>query len=94
MDYIVLNNGVKMPIQRFGVFQIPDAAICEQAVSDAISVGYRLIDTASVYGNERAVGAAIHKSSIPREELLVTTKAWIFEMGYTQTLRAFEASLA
>ena len=94
MDYIVLNNGVEMPIQGFGVFQIPDAAICEHTVADAISVGYRLIDTASVHGNEHAVGAAIHKSSIPREELFVTTKAWISEMGYIQTLRAFEASLA
>lgn len=93
MDFKVLNNGIKMPVQGFGVFQIPDAAKCERVVSDALSVGYRLIDTASVYGNERAVGAAIRKSDIPREELFITTKAWISEMGYEQTLRAFDASL-
>lgn len=61
MDYVTLNNGVQMPMQRFGVFQVSDAFMCEQAVSDAIKVGYRLIDTASVYGNERAVGAAVQK---------------------------------
>lgn len=93
MDFKVLNNGIKMPVQGFGVFQIPDAAKCERVVSDALSVGYRLIDTASVYGNERAVGAAIRKNDIPREELFITTKAWISEMGYEQTLRAFDASL-
>ena len=93
MDYVILNNGVKMPIQGFGVFQIPDAVTCERAVSDALAVGYRLIDTASVYGNEQAVGAAIHKSGISREELFITTKAWVSEMGYDRTLRAFEASL-
>ena len=94
MDFITLNNGIKMPVQGFGVFQIPDAVVCEQAVADAIDVGYRLIDTASVYGNERAVGAAIRKCGIRREELFVTTKAWISEMGYDQTLRAFDTSLA
>lgn len=93
MYFKVLNNGIKMPVQGFGVFQIPDAAECERVVSDALSVGYRLIDTASVYGNERAAGAAIRKSGIPREELFITTKAWISEMGYEQTLRAFDASL-
>lgn len=93
MDFKVLNNGIKMPVQGFGVFQIPDAAECERVVSDALSVGYRLIDTASVYGNERAVGAAIRKSGISREELFITTKAWISEMGYEQTLRAFDTSL-
>lgn len=93
MDFKVLNNGIKMPVQGFGVFQIPDAAECERVVSDALSVGYRLIDTASVYGNERAVGAAIRKSGISREELFITTKAWISEMGYEQTLRAFDASI-
>lgn len=93
MDFKVLNNGIKMPVQGFGVFQIPDAAECERVVSDALSVGYRLIDTASVYGNERAVGAAIRKSGIPHEELFIMTKAWISEMGYEQTLRAFDASL-
>ena len=94
MDYVTLNNGIKMPMQGFGVFQIPDASVCEQAVTDAISIGYRLIDTASVYQNEQAVGTAIRKSDIPREELFITTKAWISEMGYERTLRAFENSLA
>ena len=94
MDYITLNNGVKMPMQGFGVFQVPDSDVCEKAVADALSVGYRLIDTASVYGNEQAVGNAIRKSGIPREELFITTKAWISEMGYDGALRAFDASLA
>lgn len=94
MDYITLNNGVKMPIQGFGVFQVPDSDVCEKAVADALSVGYRLIDTASVYGNEQAVGKAIRKSGIPREELFITTKVWISEMGYDGTLRAFDASLS
>ena len=92
MDFKELNNRVKMPVQGFGVFQIPDATECEKVVTDALAVGYRLIDTASVYGNERAVGTAIRKSGIPREELFITTKAWISEMGYEQTLQAFEAS--
>ena len=94
MDYVTLNNGVKMPIQGFGVFQVPDADICEQAVADALSAGYRLIDTASVYGNEHAVGTAISKSGIAREEIFITTKAWISEMGHDNTLRAFDASLS
>ena len=94
MDFKELNNRVKMPVQGFGVFQIPDATECEKVVTDALAVGYRLIDTASVYGNERAVGTAIRKSGIPREELFITTKAWISEMGYERTLRAFDASLA
>lgn len=93
MEYAVLNNGIKMPMQGFGVFQIPDFEQCRQAVSDALNVGYRLIDTASVYGNERAVGCAIRKSGVSRKDLFITTKAWISEMGYEQTLKAFEASL-
>lgn len=94
MDFKELNNGVKMPMQGFGVFQIPDATECERVVTDALATGYRLIDTASVYGNERAVGAAIRNSGISREELFITTKAWISEMGYEQTLRSFDVSLA
>ena len=93
MDYATLNNGVKMPMQGFGVFQVSDTTNCKQVITNAINVGYRLIDTASVYGNERAVGTAIRQSGIPREELFITTKAWISEMGYDRTLRAFEASL-
>lgn len=94
MNFVTLNNGVRMPKQGFGVFQITDAPACEQAVTDAIETGYRLIDTASVYGNEQAVGAAVRKCHIPREELFLTTKVWISEMGYSRTLQAFDASLA
>lgn len=94
MEFKVLNNGIKMPMVGFGVFQVADAAECERAVSDAIATGYRLIDTASVYGNEGAVGAAIRKSSLPREELFVTTKMWISQAGYERTQRAFEESLS
>ena len=94
MDYITLNNGVKMPMLGFGVFQVTDPVVCERVVADALSVGYRLIDTASVYGNECAVGAALRKSTILREDLFITTKAWISEMGYDRTLRAFDDSLS
>ena len=76
MEYVTLNNGVKMPKLGFGVFQIKNPAQCEQAVLDAISVGYRLIDTAASYGNEEAVGQAIKKCGVPREELFITTKVW------------------
>lgn len=93
MDYTILNNGTKMPMQGFGVFQIPDYDICRQAVTDAIKTGYRLIDTASVYGNEKAVGAAVRDSGISREELFITSKAWISEMGYNRIVQAFDASL-
>jgi 2,5-diketo-D-gluconate reductase A len=71
-----------MPALGFGVFQVSDAAECERAVSDALEVGYRLIDTASAYLNEEAVGRAIASSGIPREELFVTTKLWIQDAGY------------
>ena len=93
MDFKELNNRVKMPVQGFGVFQIPDATECEKDVTEALAVVYRLIDTATDKGNERAVDTANRKSGIPREELFITTKAWISEMGYEQTLQAFEASL-
>lgn len=85
MEYVTLNNGVKMPRAGFGVYQIADAKQCEQAVLDAIEVGYRLIDTAQSYGNEEAVGNAIKKSGVPREELFITTKVWITNYGYDQT---------
>ncbi len=94
MEYVTLNNGVEMPILGFGVFQVEDPAVCEQCVSEAIAVGYRLIDTAAVYLNEEAVGKAIKKSGIPREEFFVTSKVWIKDMGYEQTRLAFERSLA
>ena len=93
MEYITLNNGVKMPMEGFGVFQVPEAEVCEQAVSDALEVGYRLIDTAEAYFNEEAVGAAIRKSGIPREELFITTKLWIQDAGYENAKKAFRTSL-
>lgn len=93
MEYVTLSNGVKMPLEGFGVFQVPEAAVCEQAVIDAFSVGYRLIDTAAAYFNEEAVGAVIRKSGIPREELFITTKLWIQDAGYESAKKAFETSM-
>jgi 2,5-diketo-D-gluconate reductase A len=93
MEFVTLNNGVKMPILGFGVFQIPDPAACEQAVLDAISVGYRSIDTAASYGNEESVGRAIAASGVDRKELFITTKLWIQSQGYEGTLQAFEQSI-
>lgn len=93
MDYTTLSNGVKMPMEGFGVFQVPEAAVCEQAVTDALAVGYRLIDTAAAYFNEEAVGVAIKKSGIPREELFITTKLWIQDAGYENAKKAFQVSL-
>ena len=92
MEYIILNNGVKMPLEGFGVFQIPEDA-CEQVVRDAIAAGYRLIDTASSYQNEKAAGRAIRSCGVPREELFITTKAYIQQMGYDKTKEAFAQSL-
>ena len=89
---IRLNNGVSMPMEGFGVFQIPEEH-CEQAVRDAITAGYRLIDTASSYQNEKAVGRAIRSCGFPREELFITTKAYIQQMGYEKTKEAFAQSL-
>jgi len=93
MKIVKLNNGVEMPILGFGVFQIPDHNECEKAVLNAFEVGYRLIDTAASYQNEVAVGNAISKSGIAREELFITTKLWIQDTGYEQTLKAFDKSL-
>lgn len=93
MQKVILNNGVEMPVLGFGVFQVPDLSECEKAVIEAIETGYRLIDTAASYGNEEAVGNAIKKSDVPREELFITTKLWIQDTGYENTLKAFEKSL-
>ncbi len=93
MEFVTLNNEIRMPILGFGVFQITDAAQCEQAVLDAIQTGYRLIDTAMSYHNEEAVGRAVEKCGIPREELFITTKLWLADTGYDRTMKAFEASL-
>lgn len=90
-ESIKLNNGVSVPMEGFGVFQISENE-CEQAVSDAVKTGYRLIDTASSYQNEEAVGRAIRNCGVPREELFITTKAYIQEMGYDRTMQAFEQS--
>lgn len=93
MEFITLNNGVKMPLEGFGVFQVPDAAICEQAVTEAIAAGYRLIDTAAAYYNEEAVGAAIAKSNVPREKLFITTKLWVQDASYEAAQKAIDTSL-
>ena len=92
MEIVKLRNGVEMPMEGFGVFQIPEET-CEQVVRDAISAGCRLIDTASSYQNEKAVGRAIAGCGVPREELFITTKAYIQQMGYENTKRAFQESL-
>jgi 2,5-diketo-D-gluconate reductase A len=90
---VTLNNGVEMPLLGFGVFQVTDAEECERSVYEAISTGYRLIDTAAAYGNEEAVGNAIKRAGVPREELFVTTKLWIADAGYERAKQAFERSL-
>ena len=93
IETVKLNNGVDMPLEGFGVFQVPDPAQCEQAVLDAIASGYRLIDTAAVYMNEEAVGKAIAKSGVAREELFITTKLWVHDTSYEGAKAAMEASL-
>lgn len=93
MEYVILNNGVKMPLEGFGVFQVPDPAQCEQAVLDAIESGYRLIDTAAAYMNEKAVGEAIKKCGVPREELFITTKLWVQDATYEGAKKAIQTSL-
>jgi 2,5-diketo-D-gluconate reductase A len=90
---VTLNNGVEMPILGFGVFQIQDENECEQAVYDAIMAGYRLIDTAASYLNEEAVGRAIKRSGVPREELFITTKLWVQDTGYEGTKKAVANSM-
>jgi diketogulonate reductase-like aldo/keto reductase len=90
---VTLNNGVQMPSLGFGVFQVPDPAECERSVRDAIDVGYRLLDTATSYGNEEAVGAAIRDHGIDRSDLFVTTKLWIEDASYEGAKAAFERSI-
>ena len=94
IETIKLNNGVEMPLEGFGVFQVPDPAQCEQAVLDAIACGYRLIDTAAAYMNEEAVGKAIAKSGVPREELFITTKLWVQDASYAAAKSAIQTSMA
>lgn len=93
MKFTILNNGIKMPMEGFGVFQITDPAQCEQVVLDAIESGYRLIDTAAAYMNEEAVGRAIKKSGVPREELFITTKLWVQDASYEGAKAAIQTSL-
>ena len=93
MEFVTLRSGVTMPLEGFGVFQVPDAAVCQQAVSEALETGYRLIDTAAAYFNEEAVGAALKNCGIPREELFITTKLWIQDAGYESAKAAFQTSL-
>jgi len=93
MKNVILNNGIEMPILGFGVFQVPDAVECEQCVYDAITTGYRSIDTATAYLNEEAVGKAIKRSGVPREDLFITTKLWIQDSGYENAMKAFKKSL-
>ena len=93
MEYTILSNGVTMPMEGFGVFQVQDPKVCEQAVLDAVSVGYRLIDTAASYGNEEAVGAALKKCGACREDLFITTKLWVSDASYEGAKRAYETSM-
>lgn len=92
MEYVTLNNGVKMPVLGYGVYQV-DPEECERCVADAIAAGYRSIDTAQAYHNEEGVGDAIAKSGIPREELFLTTKVWISNGGYEKAKASIEESL-
>jgi diketogulonate reductase-like aldo/keto reductase len=93
MQKVKLNNGVEMPLLGFGVFQVTDLKECENGVINAIETGYRLIDTAASYMNETAVGTAIKKSGLPREDLFITTKLWVQDAGYEKTKKAFQKSL-
>src|SRR6185295_7095280 len=93
MNHVTLNVGVKMPLLGFGVFQVTDLGECQRVVEDALSVGYRLIDTAASYKNEEAVGKAIGNSGLARDELFVTTKLWVSDTGYEKTKAAFDRSL-
>lgn len=93
MEFITLNNGLKMPAIGFGVYKITDLRECEEAVYQALKNGYRLIDTASAYENEEAVGKAIKRSDIPREEIFVVTKLWITDTNYSGAKKGLEKSL-
>lgn len=92
-DTYTLKNGVKIPCVGFGTWQTPDGDIAENAVRTAIQAGYRHIDTAAVYGNEKSVGRGIHTSGVAREELFITTKVWNTDRGYQETMDAFQASM-
>ena len=93
METIHLNNGVEMPLEGFGVFQVTDPGVCRKSVLDAIGSGYRLIDTAAAYMNEEAVGEAIKESGVNRNDLFITTKLWTQDASYEGAKKAFETSL-
>ena len=93
IETIRLNNGIEMPLEGFGVFQVPDGDVCRKAVSAAISTGYRLIDTAAAYMNEEAVGQAIRESGVNRADLFITTKLWTQDASYESAKKAFNTSL-
>ena len=93
MERIRLHNGVEMPLLGLGVFQVTDGKVCRESVLTALRTGYRLIDTAACYGNEKAVGEAIRESGIPREEIFLTSKVWIQDAGYEKTMRSFAKTL-
>lgn len=92
MEYVTLNNGIKMPVLGYGVFQMTGEE-CERSISEAVSAGYRLIDTAQSYGNEEAVGLAVEKSGVPREEFFLTTKVWITNGGYEKAKESLRESV-
>lgn len=93
MEFVTLNNGVKMPALGFGVFQMREPGECERSVGDAIAVGYRLIDTAASYMNEQEVGKGLKNSGVPRDQLFITTKLWVQDASYEGAKRAVETSL-
>ena len=93
MDTIQLNNGATMPLMGLGVFQVTDQQVCKESVLSALKIGYRLIDTAACYGNEKAVGVAIRESGLDRKELFLTSKVWIQDAGYEKTMLSFEKTL-
>jgi 2,5-diketo-D-gluconate reductase A len=93
MEFVTLSNGVKMPLEGFGVFQVPEQEVCKEAVLNAIKNGYRLIDTAALYMNEEQVGSAIKKSGIAREELFLTTKVWVEHYGYEECKKSVFTSM-
>jgi 2,5-diketo-D-gluconate reductase A len=93
MQDVILNNGMKMPILGYGVFQIADEAECERCVVDAVQAGYRLIDTAASYKNEEAVGRGLKRSGVPRDQLFVTSKLWVEDASYLRARAAIDHSL-
>lgn len=93
MQYVTLDSGIQMPQESYSAFQLTDKKECERCVTEALETGYRLIDTAATYYNENAVVTAIAASGIPREELFITTKLWVQDTRYENTLKAFDTSL-